>query len=166
MGVVGRHWGVITTVDKVCLECKQVFHSVPCHKRKYCSVPCRRKGVKGGWKNPHSIKWRRNRSLASIGPKHHSWKGGWYDKEETRIRHTAEYKYWRRHVFNRDDYTCQACGQRGGKLEADHELEFANYPSLRFEILNGRTLCVSCHRKTPNYGGRAIIKNLNIHYSA
>lgn len=62
-------------------------------------------------------------------------------------------KEWRKHVFQRDDYTCQACGQRGGKLNADHELPFSLFPDLRFEILNGRTLCVYCHRKTPTFAG-------------
>ena len=35
---------------------------------------------------------------------------------------------------------------------ADHELPFAYFPDLRFEVLNGRTLCETCHRKTPTFG--------------
>lgn len=61
---------------------------------------------------------------------------------------------WRKAVFERDDYTCQACGIRGVKLEADHDLPFQFFPDLRFELLNGRTLCVPCHRKTDTYGRR------------
>lgn len=72
----------------------------------------------------------------------------------SRIRDSKEYVAWRLAVFTRDDYTCQACGQRGGKLNADHELPFALYPDLRFEVLNGRTLCVACHQKTDTYGGK------------
>lgn len=79
------------------------------------------------------------------------WKGGLTELNKI-IRQSAEYAIWRQHVFQRDDYTCQACGQRGGKLQADHELPFSLYPDLRFEILNGRTLCEECHNKTDTYG--------------
>ncbi len=68
---------------------------------------------------------------------------------------TGIYKKWRKHVFQRDNNTCQACGIQGGRLVADHEMSYANYPALRYEILNGRTLCTPCHEKTPNYGARA-----------
>lgn len=73
-----------------------------------------------------------------------------------RIRDSKDAAKWRKYVFDRDDYTCQGCGKRGGKLEADHELPFSQFPDLRFEILNGRTLCRPCHQKTPTYGARAI----------
>lgn len=67
------------------------------------------------------------------------------------LRKSQDYKNWRRHVFQRDAYTCQACGTIGRQLHADHELPFSLFPDLRLEILNGRTLCVSCHRRTPTY---------------
>lgn len=84
------------------------------------------------------------------GAKPHNWKGG-VSRENSKLRATAEYREWRKQVFQRDDYTCQACGQRGYQLEADHELPVAIFPDLRFEVLNGRTLCKSCHAKTPTY---------------
>ncbi len=65
---------------------------------------------------------------------------------------TYEYKKWRRAIFNRDNYTCQSCDKRGGDLEADLIKQYAFYPDLRLDIDNGRTLCKSCHRKTPTYG--------------
>jgi 5-methylcytosine-specific restriction endonuclease McrA len=33
-------------------------------------------------------------------------------------------------------------------LEADHIKPWAYFPSLRFELSNGRTLCRPCHDKT------------------
>jgi len=92
------------------------------------------------------------------GAEHPSWKGGHLKHPDKSIRESAFYADWRKHVFQRDDYICQACGQRGGRLQADHELPFAYFPDLRFEILNGRTLCVGCHKKTPTYslGGRKL----------
>jgi 5-methylcytosine-specific restriction endonuclease McrA len=78
-------------------------------------------------------------------------------KRYERIRHSVEYKLWRESVFKRDNYTCVECGdKKGGNLEADHIKPFAAYPELRFDITNGRTLCVSCHRKTPTWGIYAI----------
>lgn len=65
-----------------------------------------------------------------------------------------EYKLWRKSVYQRDDYTCQICKKRGGRLEADHIKPFSRFPELRYAIDNGRTLCVSCHSKTDTYGGR------------
>lgn len=69
-----------------------------------------------------------------------------------RIRKSPEYKTWRKTVFERDDYTCKECGKRGGNLNADHIKPFALYPELRFDVDNGRTLCMPCHRKTETFG--------------
>lgn len=93
----------------------------------------------------HSIA---SRNLVKLGK--HPWYKG--KPPVQRDRNSFEYKQWRRHVYQRDDYTCQACGQWGGKLHADHELPFSLFPALRHEILNGRTLCINCHKKTPTYG--------------
>jgi 5-methylcytosine-specific restriction endonuclease McrA len=43
-------------------------------------------------------------------------------------------------------------------LQADHIKPFAHHPELRFDVNNGRTLCVPCHRKTDTYGGRSRAK--------
>lgn len=84
------------------------------------------------------------------GVNHHNWKGG-VSIEREQARKSIEYRNWRQNVFNRDDFTCQACGERGGELQADHELPWSLFPDLRYEVLNGRTLCVSCHKKTDTY---------------
>jgi len=72
-------------------------------------------------------------------------------KENHRIRMSKKYKLWRKSVFERDNYTCQFCNKKGGKLNADHIKQFAFYPELRFDIGNGRTLCVPCHRNTDTF---------------
>lgn len=50
-------------------------------------------------------------------------------------------------VFERDNYTCQLCGQIGGKLQVDHIQSWADYVILRFSMDNCRTLCMACHYK-------------------
>lgn len=77
-------------------------------------------------------------------------------RERDMIKKRPEYIAWRKAVFMRDNYTCQMCGERGGELQADHVKPFAYFPKLRFSLSNGRTLCKTCHRKTPTYGSRAI----------
>jgi hypothetical protein len=62
-------------------------------------------------------------------------------------RNYKEYFEWRTEVFKRDCYTCQECGQVGGKLNAHHIKSYKNYPKLRVETSNGVTLCEVCHRK-------------------
>lgn len=91
-------------------------------------------------------------NLSSLhGSNHWCWKGG-ITPENRMIRSSAKYRDWRKAVFERDNYTCQECFERGGKLNADHIKMFALYPELRFEVSNGRTLCEPCHRKTDTFG--------------
>src|ERR1035438_8589754 len=48
-------------------------------------------------------------------------------------------------VFRRANFTCQICDQYSGYLQVDHIKSWANYPELRFELSNCRTLCMACH---------------------
>lgn len=86
------------------------------------------------------------------GENHWHWKGG-----ITGERHSAmsqkEYKDWRTAVFERDEYTCQKCGQVGRELRAHHIYNFADYPEHRLELDNGITLCETCHREFHRING-------------
>lgn len=78
---------------------------------------------------------------------------------QEQIRKCFEYRLWRGDVFTRDDFICQHCGEKGGKLNADHIKKFSeilkeyNITNLKealvcselWDINNGRTLCIPCH---------------------
>jgi hypothetical protein len=56
------------------------------------------------------------------------------------------YNDWRTSVFERDNYTCQMCNNRGGYLEGHHILPVRDYPEFIINEDNGITICRSCHR--------------------
>lgn len=87
--------------------------------------------------------------------------GGKAQYQRQKAMGRVEYKSWRRAIFERDDFTCQICFIKGGKLNADHIKPWASYPNLRYDLNNGLTLCVACHRKTPTYGGRSKLNEGN-----
>jgi len=95
------------------------------------------------------------------------------------IRKLKEYNDWRKAIRDRDNYTCQVCGDsQGGNLEVHHIKSYAVilseflYKYRQFSIIedketlirlsisyepfwfldNGQTLCVDCHKKTDSYG--------------
>lgn len=84
--------------------------------------------------------------LGQKGENHYSWKGGITPINE-KIRKSLKYRNWRKAIFKRDNFTCTNCGIRGGKIVADHIKPFCDYPELRFELSNGRTLCINCDNK-------------------
>lgn len=70
-----------------------------------------------------------------------------WERGKSNKRNTPEYQAWRNKVFERDNYTCQKCGQKGGTLNAHHIKSFKDYPELRTDVNNGITLCEKCHKE-------------------
>ena len=101
-----------------------------------------------------TVEARMKLSEANRGKNAWNWKGG-ITPVWRQLRRGIDYTLWRTAVFERDNYTCQICGIRGGTLNADHIKPFAYFPADRLSLENGRTLCVECHRKTPTYGFKA-----------
>jgi len=54
------------------------------------------------------------------------------------------YKAWRLRVYKRDGFRCKMCGGNN-KLQAHHIKRWADYPTLRYVVSNGITLCELCH---------------------
>lgn len=105
--------------------------------------------------------WKGKKNPYFTGENNPRWKGGVYP-EQLRIRHSPEMKQWSRDILKRDNYTCVKCGRKrkvGDRvvLEADHIKPFAEYPELRFDLNNGRTLCRECHLKEPTHGKNTTI---------
>ena len=129
--------------------CKSCSQKIACNRPEKIaklSIRAREQVLRQGGV-PNAKKFTKERG----GANHHNWKGG-ITPEVMRIRMSEDTRIWRKAVYERDDYTCQGCGQRGGKLHAHHLKEFSKYPELRFVVDNGQTLCVKCHTKTHNYG--------------
>ena len=131
---VGHHGG---TVIYLCEECgketkqKRANYDKAIHH--FCSIRCA------------TIFQGRLKS----GENHWNWKGGISERNHL-IRNSTEYKEWRMKVFQRDHFACVKCGYRskeGGDIRADHIKPFGLYPELRFEVSNGRTLCMPCDLK-------------------
>lgn len=117
-------------ITKSCLVCTNDFKVSPTFKHsKYCSRKCYGSTLHG----ENAI----------------NWQGG-ITPINAAIRNSEKYSQWRTAVFKRDDYTCQNCNERGGKLEADHIKLFSRYPELRLTVDNGQTLCKPCHKLKTN----------------
>ena len=98
------------------------------------------------------------------GENHWNWKGGTSPLRK-RIQALGMYREWRSNVYKRDNWTCQICSKRGGKLNVDHIkpfykiIEENKIQTIKqtkqckelWNINNGRTLCVPCHKQTPSY---------------
>lgn len=71
----------------------------------------------------------------------------------------GDIRKWRNRVYERDDYICQICNVKGGKLNAHHIYSWDIHEDKRFDLDNGVTLCESCHREfhsTYGYGENTI----------
>ena len=164
-------------MKKHCLKCQTQFKTylsqIKKGKGKYCSKSCYWKSKKG--KSTYINQITKKGMKLNTGRTHFRkgntpWNKGKkglqiaWNKNPNKVENSTlarkramgqiDYILWRTAVFMRDDYTCQECGQRGGRLEADHIKPWALYPELRYAIDNGRTFCRSCHMLTDTWGGK------------
>ncbi len=165
-----------TRLPKQCEMCKTIFEPSTALVRqgygKFCNIKCYGKWLSlncdkskmreiGGkrknrictivTKNKISMKNRGRKRPDITGEKCHLWKGG-VNTENMKQRRSSDYLNWRKSVFERDNYTCIECEEKSGNgkavyLEADHIKPFSQFPKLRLDINNGRTLCRDCHKK-------------------
>lgn len=101
----------------------------------------------------------RKAKLGKLGSRANNWKGGKTSLGK-QIKSNDYFKRWRLSVFERDNWTCQGCGKRGGiELHPHHIKRFSiilkenNIKSVKdglkckelWDINNGVTLCRGCH---------------------
>jgi len=146
---------------KNCLECNIViYHKVKrdIERKKYCSHSCRAKYLSKQYTIDHMEKmWEAcNTEESNIKKGNKGENHPKYIKDRSKVKGRPRYEMsdWRKKVFERDDYTCKECGVKGGKLQADHILPYSLFEEYRWDLDNGRTLCVDCHKKTDTYGNK------------
>lgn len=79
------------------------------------------------------------------GKDHYRWNSNLTDEDRVNRRDINENAVWRKSVYERDDYTCQITGERGGKIVAHHIKPYHKYKDLRFDVSNGITLNKEFH---------------------
>lgn len=155
-----------------CLLCKKEFETVESRiksgKAKYCSKECFNKTTKGRRRNiatefkKGQISLRNGKTFPDMSGKNHwNWKNG-ITKLSKRIRNLPKNKKWKKLIFERDDWTCQECFERGCFIEAHHIEPFSkilkdnNIKTIKdaldcnklWDVSNGLALCKKCHNKT------------------
>jgi hypothetical protein len=107
--------------------------------------------LKGKTASPEICKKRSELAKTRLGKLNPNWRGGISKIKYQRL--TNDYKNWRQQVFERDHFTCRCCGgwhthlkHKPNTLNAHHIKPFNDYPELRFDVNNGVTLCIYCHR--------------------
>lgn len=118
----------VAVPEKTCLCCGGSFKTDQ-REKVYCGIKCRD----------------RHYRVRLKGEASHLWEGGKTAKNKL-MRCTADYRVWRKAVFERDDYTCVQCGARSAagnpvELHHDHIAPLSERPELAYEVSNGRTLC-------------------------
>ena len=87
-----------------------------------------------------------NYMTGRTGPLHHNWNPNKTRDQRLKERRLEKHYQWVRDVYERDNYTCQCCGDdHGGNLNAHHLFNYADYPKRRDDVDNGVTLCEECH---------------------
>lgn len=99
-------------------------------KHNFCSKECYKNNIGKFYSGTNSNNW--NHELS----------------EEDRLdkRRYPKYYSWRSDVYERDNYTCQCCGNnKSGNLIAHHLNSYNWDKKHRTDINNGITLCRRCH---------------------
>ena len=115
---------------EICKFCGREFHPGP--SSIYCSKAC-------------YTAWQKTEE--NHGQNNPNWKHG---RDSGIDRKSESWKLWRKQIFERDQYKCQFCGEKGKKLHPHHILPRRDCPEKTYDVANGITLCEQCHGKTVN----------------
>ena len=120
----------------ICIWCNKKFERLRCNirtKHNFCSPDCLHKWMEGKYSGENNGRWRKDRNQIS---------------NINILRNLREMTDWKLAVYKRDEFTCQLCGStKSGNFNAHHIKKLAKHPDLAFDISNGVTLCVDCHKE-------------------
>jgi 5-methylcytosine-specific restriction endonuclease McrA len=77
------------------------------------------------------------------GERHYSYRGGC--KELIKIRDSYKWREWKKHIYERDNHTCQICGVSGKHIH--HIYPIRGFPEMTYDDDNAVILCIPCHNK-------------------
>ncbi len=127
-------------VNLICDWCGIKFNRLECNIKEsynhcFCSTKCMSEWKRINTSGEKNWKWISDRTkLANYGT--------------NKIRGSTRMTNWRNSILERDEFKCQLCGILGDKksLRSHHIKKFSVFPELMFDILNGITLCIDCHK--------------------
>ena len=124
------------SIKCLCGYCRKYIYRTPnyisLHNNVFCSNEC--------W-----YKWMSKNRIGENSPNYDS-NISQEDREKGRI--IDGYNNFIKSVYERDNYTCQCCGdKRGGNLVAHHLNGYNWDKEHRTDVNNGITLCETCHKK-------------------
>jgi thymidylate synthase (FAD) len=96
--------------------------------------------IKRNW----TPEWKESIRAARSGAKSNFWRGGSSSERANIARWTTEQAP---KVHFQLDYTCQSCGERGGKLHAHHVIPVWADLNMAKDVGNLVTVCDSCHKQ-------------------
>lgn len=168
-------------IIKICLTCKKEFRISPSRnfKTKYCSQKCHSIGrvTHINMTCPQCLKvfyafksdLERSKRITCSRKCSDKFFISTYTELREYIRGLWFYSEWKRKIKERDNFTCQICGRKPltkNEIHADHITPLAhivynkNINTVKeareckelWDINNGRTLCIECHKKTDTWG--------------
>lgn len=138
--ISGQKFGFLTAIKPLKTEKKQVWWECVCD----CGNVCCYITNNIVWGNVISCGCRRVHKLK--GSDSPSWNFNLTDEDRMKSRHIDLNYMWRKQVYERDNYTCQVTGQKGGDLVAHHLCSWHANKELRFDITNGVTVSKGIHK--------------------
>ena len=150
-GRIPKNKGKIKLYMRKCPNCNEIFYTKQ-HYVNFCSRTCHTNFYRGISK-PKSLstieKTSNTKKIngSARGHKNPNWQGGLQKQKQP--RNVLEYRKWRLEIFKRDNFTCQLCDKNSYEIKiiAHHKKQVALYPELIYNINNGITLCVNCHKR-------------------
>lgn len=152
--LIGQIFGRLTVIENLgAKEYGKQFFLCQCDCGEKVKVS--RTGLNAGWKKSCGCLKRESGSKNLMktlslrsGKNHYNYNPLITDEERVKNRYSIygeDRRFWRRKVYEKYDYTCVCCKQRGGKLNAHHLNGYSWYEEGRYDVNNGVALCKSCH---------------------